>query len=287
MLKTDDANLEHVACPLCGRDDPRPTPYAREPYRVVRCGGCRLWYLSPRLTSSAMENFYRSDDYFSGGEAGYADYARQEKSLRITFRRLLADLAGLRATGGRLLEIGSGLGFFLDESRNHFTRRLGIELSAKASADAAARADAPVYRDIEGLGDEPPFDCIVALHVIEHIHQPVAFLRRIGGLLAPGGTLVLAAPHMGSLWRLAMGRHWPSFKYPEHVAFFDSSTLKRLFAEAGFANPTRLAYLHDFSLSDILAKLHLPRSSLTDRVTLPLPATTICYAARRPFGGTE
>ena len=183
MLKTNDANLELVACPLCGCDDSRPTPYAQKPYRVVRCAGCRLWYLSPRLTSSATERFYRSDYYFSGGQAGYADYAKQEKGLRITFRRLLTDLAGLHATGGRLLEIGSGLGYFLDEARNHFSQRHGVELSAKAAADAAARADAPVYRDIEEIADKPQFDCIVALHVIEHIHQPVTFLRQISGLL--------------------------------------------------------------------------------------------------------
>ena len=288
LMKAEQAisRLEHVPCPLCGKDDPRPTPYAQEPYRVVRCAGCQFWFLSPRLTSEATDELYRSSDYFSGGTAGYSDYAGQEKSLRITFRRLLRDLAGLRATGGRLLEVGSGLGYFLDEARDHFTQRCGIELSPKAAANAAELADAPVYQNLEDLGSESQFDCIVALHVIEHIHHPVAFLRRLTRHLTPSGTLVLAAPHMGSLWRHIMGRHWPSFKYPEHVSFFDASTLKRLFEEVGFRNPTRIAYLHDFPLSDILAKLHLPAPILTERILIPLPATTICYAGRKLFGGT-
>lgn len=282
----DTSILERAPCPLCGRHDPQPTPYAQEPFRVVRCTGCRLWFLSPRLTSDATDAFYRSNDYFSGGAAGYTDYARQEKSLRNTFRRLLQDLEGLGATGGRLLEVGSGLGYFLDEARNHFTQRCGIELSAKAATAAAALSDAPVHQDLDDLNGEPAFDCIVALHVVEHVHEPVAFLRRLTSHLTPGGTLVLAAPHMGSFWRHVMGRHWPSFKYPEHVAFYDATTLKRLFTTLGFDNPTRLAYLHDFPLSDILAKLHLPASTLTERILVPLPATTICYAGRWLFGGT-
>ena len=251
---------------------------------MVRCAGCKLWFLSPRLTGEATNELYRSSDYFSGGATGYSDYAGQERSLRNTFRRLLRDLAAMGATGGRLLEVGSGLGYCLDESRRYFSQRCGIELSPSAAASAAELADAPVLQNVEDLDRDSQFDCIFALHVIEHVHRPVAFLRQLTRHLAPGGTLVLAAPHMGSLWRHVMGRHWPSFKFPEHVSFFDAATLKRLFADVGIAHPTRLPYLHDFPLSEILAKLHLPVPPQTERILIPLPATTICYAGRKTSG---
>jgi 2-polyprenyl-3-methyl-5-hydroxy-6-metoxy-1,4-benzoquinol methylase len=285
-LAPDVGDLESVPCPLCGCGDPETTPYAKEPFRVVRCRSCRLWYLSPRLTERTTSALYRSDDYFASGEAGYLDYERQEKSLRNTFRRLLRDLDRLNATGGRLLEIGSGFGYFLDEARDRFAQRCGVELSPKAAANAAALADAPVHRSLDALRGEATFDCIVALHVIEHVHEPAGFVRRLMDHLAPGGTLVLATPDMGSFWRHAMGRRWPSFKYPEHLTFFDAVTLARLFTGLGLANPVRLPYLHDFPLSEILAKLRLPAPSQAARFAIPLPATTICYAGRRPLGGT-
>jgi 2-polyprenyl-3-methyl-5-hydroxy-6-metoxy-1,4-benzoquinol methylase len=286
MRLGQDTGLELVPCPLCGRDDPQPTPYAQAPFRVVRCGGCRLWYLSPRPTEVAANAFYRDNNYFSGGTAGYGDYAGQEKSLRTTFRRLLRDLDALPATGGRLLEVGSGLGYFLDEARGLFAQRCGIELSPHAADAAAALADAPVHRTLDAVSSDT-FDCIVALHVIEHVHEPIAFLRRLVSRLEPGGTLVLATPHMGSLWRRLMGRRWPSFKYPEHVTFFDAATLRRLFSALGFESATRLPYLHDFPRSEILVKLHLPGPAAAGRISVPLPATTICYAARRPLGGAS
>ena len=47
-------DLEPVSCPICG-PDPAPTlRYDFDPYRVVRCPRCRLVFLSPRLTESAI-----------------------------------------------------------------------------------------------------------------------------------------------------------------------------------------------------------------------------------------
>lgn len=276
-----DIQTETGTCPLCGSDDPRPSRYADGPFRVVRCAGCRLWYLSPRPTPDAMAALYRGDNYFVGGDAGYTDYRKQEASLRLTFRRLLRRMAALGATGGRLLEVGSGLGYFLEEAASQFDHCAGIELSPVAAASAAKLSGAPVYNSVEALPPDARFDCIVALHVIEHIYDPVPFLRRLATHLAPDGSLVLAAPDMGSFWRHAMGGSWPSFKYPEHISFYDSRTLKRLLAETGFAEARRLPYLHDFPLSEILAKLGLRAPRLAWRLRLPLPATTVCYAARR------
>ena len=278
-------DLEQVPCPLCGRDEPQVTPYAQDPVRVVRCGHCRLWYLSPRPTEQTTDAFYRSDDYFADGKAGYEDYTRQEKSLRRTFRRLLRHLGDLNVTGGRLLEVGSGLGYFLDEARTRFHQRDGIELSPDAAVKAAALSGATMHQSLEALPSDKLFDCIVALHVIEHVHRPAAFLQQLITHLAPDGVLLLATPDMGSFWRHAMGRRWPSFKYPEHLTFFDSVTLPRLFVELGFESPVRVPYLHDFPLADILEKLHLPAPALTAHAMIPLPATTICYAGRRHSGG--
>jgi SAM-dependent methyltransferase len=274
--------LEQAPCPLCGGTDARATPYARNPFRVVRCRGCGLWYLSPRLTAAATDALYRSDDYFSGGAAGYEDYASQERSLRNTFRRLLRDLQSAGATGGRLLEVGSGPGYFLDEARPFFAERTGVELSPGAARSAAALSDAVVHQSLDAAPAEARFDCIVTLHVIEHVHEPAAFLRQLTSRLAPAGVLVVATPDMGSLWRRVMGPFWPSFKYPEHVTFFDAATLPRLLDELEFTERRRLPYLHDFPLSEVLRKLRLPAPAFTGRIMTPLPATTICYAARRP-----
>ena len=276
-----DVPTESPNCPLCSANEPQSTGFVREPFRVVRCGGCRLWYLSPRLTADATDRLYRSNDYFTGCDAGYADYSSQERSLRTTFRRLLHTMQQSGMTGGRLLEVGAGLGYFLDEARGFFSSRTGVEMSSRAAAIAAEQSEATVLPGLEALDSEDLFDSIVALHVVEHVPDPVVWVRSLAQHLAPGGTVVLATPDMGSFWRLAMQSRWPSFKYPEHVAFYDRATLPRLLAAAGLQRPARLRYLNSYPLSEVLAKLEIAAPEISRRVHVPLPATTICYAAVR------
>jgi SAM-dependent methyltransferase len=206
---------------------------------------------------------------------------RQERSQRTTFRRLLRDLEALKATGGRLLEMGTGLGYFLDEARPYFVQRCGVELSPAAAESAARLADVPVYRDIEAIQGKARFDCIVVRHVIEQAPEPLPFVEKLAALLAPGGTLVFAASRISSIRRQVMGRRWSPFKYRDDPAIFDSATLKRLFADAGFVRQKRLRHVDEYPLTEILAKLRLPTPAIARHLHVPLPGATVCYAARR------
>ena len=123
---------------------------------------------------------------------------------------LLKRLAQHGATGGDLLEVGSGLGYLLDESRPYYKQRKGVELSPAAAQEAAERSDAIIVHGLDELDPSEQFDCILAVHVIEHIHDPVPFTKQLANHLRPGGALVLAAPDMGSMLRRVMGRRWPT-----------------------------------------------------------------------------
>ena len=274
--------LERPACPLCRSTRARPTDYRREAYAVVRCAECRLFYLSPRLSEASMRRHYEAADYFEGGACGYDSYARQEASLRLTFRKVARALDRAGLAGGSLLEVGAGYGFFLDEARDYFVRRDGTELSPPAAARAAASADALWRGGIEAVPAGRLYDLVVSFHVIEHVYAPGAFVASLVAHLRPGGHLVLATPDMGGAWRHLLGRRWPSFKWPEHVTFFDRATLGRLMREAGLQELRQVAYPHAFPLGDLAAKLGLPAPRRFAALPLPIPGTTLALAGRRP-----
>jgi len=280
---------EHCACPLCGTDAPVATPYAEDGFAVVRCGGCRLWYLSPRLPEAAMIEAYRSETYF-GGEGpkdgmavavGYDDYYDQADSLRATFRRLVRQMDRQGLTGGEVLEIGCGHGFFLEMAAPYFDRRSGTEFSPPAAARARQFADHVWDGGIDAVPEGKRFDCIVAFHVIEHVYEPRDFMNKLMRHLKVGGHCVLAAPDMGSFWRRLMGARWPLFKYPEHVTFYDSATLSRLMEEAGLGGLRAVPYPHAFPLSLICRKLHLPVLPGLGDINIWLPGTTVAAAGTR------
>jgi 2-polyprenyl-3-methyl-5-hydroxy-6-metoxy-1,4-benzoquinol methylase len=276
--------LERPVCPLCGGEGRRERVYEFPPFAVARCRSCRLWYLSPRLAEPLMRASYADDAYFEGGEAGYSSYQAQEATLRPTFRRFLGELSrrGMAGSGGKLLEVGCAYGFFLDEAKGFFDHRTGTDYSPAALERARGRADRLLLGGADQLAPGELFDCIACIHVIEHIYDPVAFLRTLARHLRPGGWLVLATPDMGSFWRPLLRYRWPFFKVPEHVTYLDRRTLAALLGSAGLGEVQALPYASAFSLELIGEKLGRPLPAAWRHRRLWLPATTIAAAGRKP-----
>ena len=59
-------------------------------------------------------------------------------------------------------------------------------------------------------------------------------MRRVYKLLNKGGMVVLTTPNHSSIWQKLMGKHWVSYRHPEHVTFWDETSLQYLFSAAGF-----------------------------------------------------
>jgi SAM-dependent methyltransferase len=251
------SELESVPCPLCGTVE-HSLLYDFSPYQVVRCLRCRAYYLSPRLTESAIQRLYEDDQYFQAGEIGYKGYLQQEVSLRYSFRRFLRQLQRRRLTGGSLLEVGCGYGFLLDEAKGYFQHRAGIDFSAAAVASTRERADDVYQGDISRIPVADKFDCIVLVSVIEHVYMPVDFLRQLSAHLRPAGKVVIATPDVDSVYRRLLGRRWPAFQViPEHVAFYSGTTLSSVMKRAGLARITRVPYSRAYPANQVVEEFGL------------------------------
>ncbi len=231
-----------------------------------------------------MHEAYRQWSYYEGGTSGYADtgYTAQESALRATFKRLLANLAKRGLTGGDLLEIGCGYGYLLDEARALFDQRVGTEFSAQGAEIARATGAEVLVGGIEQVSPERKFDCIVAIQVIEHVYQPLSFVKQLASHTKAGGYIVMATPDIGGALRRTMGRRWPSFKVPEHVVYFDFQSLRALMYQGGLTDVRRLPYPHAFPLGLIAAKFRLSMPSVLARLKMWVPATTVAAYGRVP-----
>ena len=278
------AKLEYPACLVCGSDR-REFPFRlHDPYSVARCTTCGFYYLYPRVIEGAMQEAYRQPSYYEGGACGYADtsYTAQESSLRATFKRLLHNLADRRLTGGTLLEVGCGYGYLLDEARPYFDRRVGTEFSLEGAEIARATGAEVFVGGIEQISAERKFDTVLAVQVIEHVYQPLAFVKQLINHTQRGGHIIIATPDIGGVLRKAMGRHWPSFKVPEHVGYFDFRTLSGLMEKAGLSDVRRLPYPHAFPLSLITTKFGLNIPSVLGCLKVWVPTTTVAAYGRVP-----
>jgi SAM-dependent methyltransferase len=149
---------------------------------------------------------------------------------------------------GRLLDIGCGLGFFLERAATHGWDCWGCEPSSSWARVAEHRiGPGRVFETrIEELEDVGQFDLITAWDVLEHVFQPLAFLRRVEQLLAPGGRVFLRTPNLSYVLPIYRIRrrfgHTVELGPVNHVVYFTRATLERALHICGLA-PERWLHL--------------------------------------------
>ena len=207
-------------------------------YTIRRCGSCALVFATPRPTEEELEAFY-SSDYFSqgsGGGFGYDDYsALPEANAERSWRALAGHPVVERLHPRRVLDVGCASGALLAAARSSGWSTLGVELTASVAARAAERHGVEVvHGGLQDVGRERgPFGLITMFHVLEHVLDPAATLRRAAELLAPDGAIFVELPNWNSVGRTLKRARWAQMKPPEHINFFTPSTLRAALATAG------------------------------------------------------
>lgn len=80
------------------------------------------------------------------------------------------------------------------------------------------------------------FDTVTCLAVIEHVHEPVDFLRRLGGHLSPDGRLLVTTPHPTFEIAHTLGARLGIFSreaHDEHEDLLDEAALRQVSGAAG------------------------------------------------------
>ncbi|MGY1811687.1 class I SAM-dependent methyltransferase [Blastococcus sp. SYSU D00820] len=244
------ADTEDVACCLCGV--PGELVHDVAPFGVVRCPTCGLVFISPRLRPEALQRLYDDVGYFEGGvygsgvssDTGAADGEQAGRwspamVLQRTWTagrlRLLDRVRGGRPRG-RLLEIGSGYGLFLDAARSAGWTTSGVELSRTGARHAREALGLDVF--CGQLADAPlegGFDAVCAWDTVEHVPDPLAFWRTVRSLVADDGVVLFSTPYVDSLPARLLGTRWWTLKPTEHIWHFTPRTHALLLARAGFA----------------------------------------------------
>ena len=77
-------------------------------------------------------------------------------------------------------------------------------------------------------------DYVFSFQVIEHVLNPMVFIKEAFSLLKPGGTLIIATPNRNDILLKLLPDDFPSFFYRRaHRWYFDRESLIRCVTEAG------------------------------------------------------
>ena len=221
---------------------------------LVRCSNpkCELVWLVPKPKKEEIKNFYVN--YYTHGIGKKRAvtfnnliekyiykllkvlYSLLRKVLFINFERKNLDYMYLKRKQGKVLEIGCGNGERLFKLRKIGWDVEGTEIDEKAIKVALEKYGVEAYLgDIRDLKLEKEYyDAIIMNHVIEHIYEPIDFLKRCKELLKEGGKLIITTPNFESYSHKKFGIYWRGLEPPRHLYLYNCNSLKSVLSLAGF-----------------------------------------------------
>lgn len=135
--------------------------------------------------------------------------------------------------GGRLLDVGCGVGQFLGTVVSLGWKATGIDTDERVVENCRQRGlDARVGTLEQQRFPDEHFDVVTMRHVIEHIPRPEVVLTEIARILKPGGRLVISTPNAASLGHTTFGRFWLGLDVSRHVNVFTPHSLVNLLGKA-------------------------------------------------------
>jgi len=241
-------------CPLCGSSALSRLPFEYwsqfERYPGSKCGACGLAFLSVQPDRDTLNEMYDADYFESdfrcgsepaaglGGAESERVFAREAKAALELIRRLTG------RTNGRILEIGCAGGWFLKAAREEGWDARGVELSKDAADFAREKLGLDVSRGELAEAGFPPasFDVVYMADVLEHVADPVGFVREVRRILADGGHAVVCGPTaLNALSRrLGLAAYSLAKKTrsialaPYHLFEYTPRTMRLLFEKGGF-----------------------------------------------------
>ncbi len=216
--------MESVACNLCGSVDLRPAYsqpdelfHPEEWFTVVECKSCGLGFVNPRPIREGMNRYYPSEFYQTFVETDHSQRYAEEAAY-------LADIVD---SPRALLDVGCANGDFPRYMRDKGWLVEGVEIGVSARGID----DFPVYRcELTQLeSGEKRYDAITAWAVFEHVHDPMAYFKKVGQLLKGGGRFVFLVTDFQSLPSRNLFRE----DLPRHLYFFTEDTVRGYLETAG------------------------------------------------------
>jgi SAM-dependent methyltransferase len=222
-----------IDCPLCD-STAYSTIFVKNGFTFVRCDDCGLVFSNPQVDESLVLGEYR------GGVSNdlWVDVLTSPRQLeldRAKFAEILDELEPYRGEG-RVLDVGTSIGLFLQLARERGWAGVGTEFGARALEYARGElglevVDVPL--DVAGFEPES-FDVVTLNSVLEHTNEPRRMLREVAGLLKPGGALFLIVPNVDSLACRVLHEKAATFDGRNHLIYLSPRTLPKLLESEGF-----------------------------------------------------
>ncbi len=179
-------------------------------FRIYYCDSCNTTFSIPRIKNSTVyELIYKNPQSVKG----YSRYQLYQDQI-ITQKDPLGYLENLEPSywstihaiknilqvdkNARIVEVGSGLGYFTYSLKKAGYNVQGLDISQEAVNDANRKfGNYYLCGDLIDFAEQnlESYDLVIMTEVIEHLNDPKEFIKSIKRMLKPNGKIIFTTPN--------------------------------------------------------------------------------------------
>jgi len=217
---------------------------------IYECTDCKVQRL--REEDCIPDEFYETGQYRKQLEESLESkkaIIEQDRMWRHTLQEL--PLKYLR--NANIIDVGCGAGSLLDMLKNVSSSQIGIE-PCTPYLESLAERGYKVYPSVsKAIEDgERMIDYGFSIQVIEHVKNPVEFLKEIRKLINPQGRLLISTPNRNDiLMTLLKDKFYQFFYRTQHRWYFDEYSVIKCAELAGFT-VKNVKFVHRYGMANTL-----------------------------------
>jgi 2-polyprenyl-3-methyl-5-hydroxy-6-metoxy-1,4-benzoquinol methylase len=235
-----EADVELGMCPLCNSENFETIYKERGSLGVVICKSCNLIYTNPRAI--AAEQNYHGDPLVYFEEARLIFNGKKTHHRDRNYEFELNEIIRFKKNG-KLLDIGTNMGFFLRKARDIGFDVEGIEPSPSLSKIAMEQFNLKIHNSYfeKEFFSLKSVDVITMIDVFEHVTNPSEVLKSARDVLKDDGVVCIKVPNGNyNLLKLKLAKvsgrekQHDIFDSCEHVIHYTPESMKMMLAKNGF-----------------------------------------------------
>ena len=244
----NELNRVHYSnCPVCDSRNINPLLTVKDhsvsgdDFVIWQCSECNLRFTQDVPDEQSIKSYYRSSDYISHTNTNKGLINKLYQKVRgYTLRRKAKLVIAQTVRQGKVLDIGAGIGAFLNAMKEKGWDVTGIEPDEGARGRAKQMFNLSL-QDTHGLRQLPAnhFDAITLWHVLEHVHQLHGYVEQLKTLLKKEGKIFIAVPNYQSFDSSVYKLYWAAYDVPRHLYHFTPKALHALVQKHGLKISTK------------------------------------------------
>ncbi len=209
---------------------------SQESFEIWHCNVCTARFTQHIPAEHDISKYYQSENYVSHSDTkkGWINSMYHFVRKRTLSAKKNLIKKQIRLLTGKVLDVGSGTGAFLNLMQKNGWHTEGVEPDAPAREKAMYlyRLDLKPSAELFNFLPES-FDAITMWHVLEHVHDLDKYLEQLKKLLKKNGRIFIAVPNYTSYDAKVYQQFWAAYDVPRHLYHFSPVSMMQLLLRHG------------------------------------------------------